>query len=104
MSIERFTSRYIYGDNLVQAGDGEYVRFEDHESAIRKLGGNNPSGPVNHVVVGWMVGASDNPAMYNLQEREQAFDAARRWNAPIRELVLNPDQGSAPTVSPESAK
>jgi fructose 1,6-bisphosphatase len=101
MNIERFTSRYIYGDNLAQAVDGEYVRFEDHESAIQKLGGSNPSGPVNHVVVGWMVGSYDNPAMYNLQEREQAFDAARRWNAPIRELVLNPDSGSAQQQEPK---
>ena len=46
----------------------------------------------NPKIVGWMVGDADNrPAMYNLSQKEQAFDAARRWNSPIVALVVHPE-------------
>ena len=46
---------------------------------------------MDHKVVAWMVGVPDeSPALYNLSQREEAFDAAQRWNRPISALVVHP--------------
>jgi len=61
------------------------------ETTASQLAGSvaNQSGPFNQCPVGWIVGEWDkNPAMYNLQEREKAFDAAKRWGRPITPVVL----------------
>lgn len=43
-------------------------------------------------IVGWMVGIpTENPAMYNLAQRAEAFKAAERWNRPIVALVIHPE-------------
>ena len=82
-AIRRFTDRYIYGDRLTETADGEYVLLKEVDCAV---------------TVGWMVGAWDgSPALYNLQEREAAFDAARRWNKPIVALICaTPSNAPAP--------
>lgn len=44
------------------------------------------------VIVGWMVGTpNDNPAMYNLAQRQEAFKAAGRWDHPITALMIHPE-------------
>jgi hypothetical protein len=41
-------------------------------------------------IVGWMVGMRDNnPAMYNLAQQKEAYEAARRWNRPIAALIVH---------------
>ena len=48
--------------------------------------------PREPMLVGWMVGAKlENAAMYNISQREDAFDAAKRWGTCITGLVAHPD-------------
>lgn len=44
-------------------------------------------------IVGWVVFGddTDNCAMYNLSERDEAFDAAKRWGCRISAVVIHPD-------------
>jgi hypothetical protein len=44
-------------------------------------------------IVGWMVFGKDlaDSAMYNLNQREEAFDAARRWGDSIVAVIQHPD-------------
>jgi hypothetical protein len=46
-------------------------------------------------IVGWMVGDSGAPAMYNAQERKKAFDAASRWGCSIVALAVHPQAPEA---------
>ena len=62
------------------------------ETTAVKLAGSAAlqSGLVNQCPVGWLVGEWDkNPAMFNLRERDKAFDAAQRWGRPITPVVLS---------------
>ena len=55
-------------------------------------------------IVGWIVGEPGGcPAMYNLSEREKAFDAAKRWERPITALVLDPRAPTLPTTPGDKA-
>ena len=49
--------------------------------------------PEFYEIVGWMVFGKDlaNSAMYNLSQREQAFDAASRWGDRIVAVIYHPD-------------
>ena len=63
----------------------------------REPGDNDPP------IIGWMVHTAEisHAALYNLNQREDAFDAAKRWGASITALAVHPQ---APSVAALSAQ
>lgn len=49
-------------------------------------------------IVGWAVFTKgiEQAAMFNLDQREQAFESAKRWGASIQAVVLHPDSPELP--------
>jgi hypothetical protein len=55
------------------------------------------------MIIGWAVFSKDirDAAMYNLNQKDEAFDAAKRWGASIIALVLHPDAPVPQVPTPE---
>lgn len=55
-------------------------------------------------IVGWMVGNDpQTAAMYNASHRDDAMDAARRWNVNLTALVVHPGAPVPSAEPPQSA-
>ena len=62
-------------------------------------------GDLDPPIVGWMVHSNDieHAALYNISQREEAFDAAKRWGACLTALAVHPQAPDVETMisSPE---
>jgi hypothetical protein len=78
--------------------------FPDFSEELSRMCGALPSLPEPQPasIVGWAVfiagNSIDQAAIYNLEQREQAFAAARRWPASICALVLHPSCPQLPVI------
>lgn len=72
--------------------DDEYApRMMRHLAALAKDALRGDAATPPPVIIGWAVGDLHGaPAMYNINERERAFDAAKRWDKPITGLIQAP--------------